>query len=124
MMDLSEAAMPRRSRRMFIKKLVRILSGIVGGAVAIACGEKKPAAEQAGDAREVASCDDLSRISEEDRGARKKLGYVKESPISDNQCQNCNLYLPPKEDGLCGGCMLFKGPVYPTSYCTYWAPKI
>ena len=69
-------------------------------------------------------CSDLSGVSENDVELRKKFAYVKESPIADNQCNNCNLYLPPKTQGLCGGCMLFKGPVYSSGYCTYWAPKV
>ena len=69
-------------------------------------------------------CNDLSGVSESDLELRKKFAYVKESPISDNQCNNCNLYLPPKDAAACGGCLLFKGPVYPSGYCTYWAPKV
>ena len=72
----------------------------------------------------VTSCDDLNGVSETDLALRKKLGYVEKSPIADNQCQNCNLFLPPKEEQKCGGCMLFKGPVFNDAYCTYWAPKV
>jgi hypothetical protein len=48
---------------------------------------------------------------------------VDDSPIAENQCNNCNLYLPPKGDKPCGGCILFQGPVQPEGYCTYWALK-
>lgn len=112
------------SRRMFINGLVRAACAFFAGVIVMACGGKKPADKESSQAGDVSSCDDLSRISEEDRAVRKKLGYVKESPIADNQCQNCNLYLPPKQGQSCGGCMLFKGPVYSNSYCTYWAPKV
>ncbi len=82
--------------------------------------EKKPHAADAS----VDPCVDLTGVSENDIELRKKFAYVKQSPITDNQCNNCNLYLPPKDGGSCGGCMLFKGPVYPSGYCTYWAPKV
>lgn len=114
--------MARHSRRTFVNRLVSAASAMLAGALAIACAGKKPDAEQA--AHDVTSCDDLSQVSEQDRATRRKLGYMKESPIADNQCQNCNLYLPPKAGHSCGGCMLFQGPVYPTGYCTYWAAKV
>jgi len=89
------------------------------------CGEKKGGEDNAGDAQMSADpCSDLSGVSENDIELRKKFAYVKESPIADNQCNNCNLFLPPKAGDKCGGCLLFKGPVYPSGYCTYWAPKV
>lgn len=72
----------------------------------------------------VTSCDDYSGLSEDDLKTRKNLGYVEETPMEDRQCQNCNLYLPPEEENPCGGCALFKGPVFPEAYCTYWAPQV
>ena len=115
------------SRREFILK-----SGfagsvlLVGGALAwSSCEQKKTVDEKKPDAvANVDPCDDLSGVSENDISLRQKLGYVKESPIADNQCNNCNLFLPPGEGKACGTCMLFKGPVYAAGYCTYWAPKI
>ena len=69
-------------------------------------------------------CSDLSGVPENQVELRKKFAYVKESPIADNHCNNCNLYLPPKSGDACGSCLLFKGPVNPSGYCTYWAPKV
>jgi len=68
-------------------------------------------------------CDDIRQVSEAELAKRKSFGYVKESPLADNQCSNCNLYLPPKEPQPCGECILFKGPVRAEGYCTYWAVK-
>jgi len=112
------------SRRTFIRNCAA--SGMVAlGIQAItSCGKSNDNSEKSADAKSPASCDDLSGVSETDLANRKKLGYVEKSPLADNQCQNCNLYLPPKEGEKCGGCMLFKGPVFPEAYCTYWAPKI
>ena len=69
-------------------------------------------------------CGDLSGVAENDLELRRKFAYVKESPIADSHCNNCNLYLPPKADSVFGSCLLFKGPVEPSGYCTYWAPKV
>lgn len=112
-------------RRMFIRNAYRACGFLVAGAIAFTgCGKQKEKGEPATGTTNPADCGDLSAVSEEDIAVRNKLGYVKESPLPDNQCQNCNLYLPPKSGEACGGCMLFKGPVYAEAYCTYWAPKI
>lgn len=67
-------------------------------------------------------CDDMTGVSAEELAKRKKLAYVNTSPIEDNHCGNCALYLPPAKGKACGGCVLFKGPVRPGGYCAYWAP--
>ena len=66
-------------------------------------------------------CDDLSKVSAEEISKRKKLAYVSQSPVEDNQCSNCNLVIPAP-DKPCGACLLFKGPVSPEGHCAYWAP--
>ncbi|HEX8039434.1 MAG TPA: high-potential iron-sulfur protein [Chryseosolibacter sp.] len=105
--------------------MINVLALLTGGWILDSCGPGKSSeAKSTGSDAVVTACDDLSNVSKGDLETRQKLGYVKESPIPDNQCQNCNLYLPPKNGQTCGGCMLFKGPVFPSSYCTYWAPKV
>ncbi|MBK8505940.1 MAG: high-potential iron-sulfur protein [Saprospiraceae bacterium] len=69
-------------------------------------------------------CEDFSGISEPEFKVREAFGYVKDSPIAESQCKNCNLWKPPAEGLSCGGCTLFKGPVYDQAYCTYWAPIV
>jgi hypothetical protein len=112
------------SRRDFLDRCLTAASSAVGVLAMGSCGKKKDAVENAPIDAPVSSCEDMSQVSEEDLAVRNKLGYVKESPIADNQCENCNLFLPPKGQEPCGGCMLIKGPVYLTGYCTYWAPKV
>ena len=85
-----------------------------------ACGEAKKQQE----AYEGDPCEDLRSVSEAELAKRKSFGYVSETPIADNQCSNCNLYLPPKEAQACGKCILFEGPVKARGYCTYWALKV
>lgn len=112
------------SRRKFIYKSLGAGTVSLGGAWVLGgCDPKKSAQE---DKENVAfsDCDDLSGVSENEIEKREKLGYVKESPIPDEQCGNCNLYLPSGTDKDCGKCMLFKGPVYASGYCTYWAPQV
>ncbi|HLT73211.1 MAG TPA: high-potential iron-sulfur protein [Cyclobacteriaceae bacterium] len=77
-------------------------------------GEKGPVPEP---------CEDLSGVSENDRQIREKAAYVTVSPQPEKTCSNCHLYLPPSGGKACGGCMLFKGPVVPSGYCTYWVPS-
>lgn len=81
---------------------------------------KVPAKAKQADAPDP--CDDYTGVSAEDLAKRKKLAYVNKSPIPDSHCGNCALHLPPADGKTCGGCMLFKGPVRTTGYCTYWAP--
>ena len=114
------------SRRQFVWKVILRTGGLLGaGAVLAHCTDRKKEEKNPDTADATADpCGDLTGVSENDIELRKKFAYVKQSPIADNQCNNCNLYLPPKEGSSCGGCMLFKGPVYPSGYCTYWAPKV
>lgn len=114
------------SRRNFLGKLANAGLVMIGANSLAGCENKKEANTDAQSKNEkpVSSCDDLTGVSESDLAVREKLGYVEESPIADNLCHNCNLYLPPKDGQACGGCMLFKGPVFSDAYCTYWAPKV
>lgn len=112
-------------RRIFIRRAWQSCAALFGAAFAFkACGKQEKQGEDIASTSPSADCADLSAVNEKDVTVREKLGYVKESPLADNQCQNCNLYLPPKSGEACGGCMLFKGPVFAEAYCTYWAPKI
>lgn len=88
------------------------------------CNQKKTSQQEDKPTVAVDTCTDFSGVSEKDMQARQKLGYVKESPISDMQCSNCNLWLPPPAGIACGKCMILKGPVYASAYCTYWAPQV
>lgn len=112
------------ARRVFVRRSIVGVATLLGIAHLLpGCGKTSATGEENKATTDVTACDDLSAISEEDRAVREKLAYVETSPIPDNQCSNCNLYLPPKKDSKCGGCMLFKGPVFAEAYCTYWAPK-
>lgn len=107
------------TRRALLKKLVARSLLVVG--ISSSCGSEKTTTYTLA---EVTSCDDLSGLPESEVTKRKQLGYVETSPIDDNICGNCQLYLPPVEDAKCGGCQLFKGPVLEKGYCTYWAPRM
>ncbi len=110
------------SRRRFIQKNIFQALTILGvGGMLNGCDQKQ--STQQHDTKETGPdpCNNLSALSEKDLDARKKLGYVKESPIAEKTCDKCKLWLPPAAGKQCGGCMLFKGPVYTAGYCTYWA---
>lgn len=113
------------SRRVFFSRLAAVSSLSIPVATFLsACNKKEENVETVDVKAEPADCRDLSAVSKADIATREKLAYVNESPIPDNQCANCNLYLPPSGGKKCGGCMLFKGPVEAQGYCTYWAPKV
>ncbi len=112
------------SRRKFLYESLYTIVLLLGGSlVAESCKAKKDNQQQTEYAT-VDSCNDLSGVSDNELKKRQTLGYVEESPLADNHCSNCNLYLPPGKEQACGGCMLFHGPVYASGYCAYWAPQI
>jgi hypothetical protein len=114
------------TRRAFFSKFSLTAAGLFAAGICFNSCDRKNAGEQvqAGDGGSGDSCNDLTGVPVSDIELRKKFAYVDESPIADNQCNNCNLFFPPKPENKCGGCMLFKGPVNPSGYCTYWAPKV
>ncbi|MBN8826653.1 MULTISPECIES: high-potential iron-sulfur protein [unclassified Spirosoma] len=113
----------RYSRRQFIGKSIFSVSTALGLALVLSRCQSKTTSGQEEKKASVNPCEDFSGVSETDLQTRKKLGYVAQSPRPESKCGNCNLWLPPKEGQSCGSCMLFKGPVYTTGYCTYWAPQ-
>lgn len=110
----------RYTRRQLFEKFFRSGSIIFAAASYAGCHENK-SDEKVG--KPVDPCKDLSEVPESDLNARKKLGYVNESPMSEKTCNKCNLWLPPSAKNACGGCLLFKGPVEPSGYCTYWVAQ-
>ncbi|MBX3253199.1 MAG: hypothetical protein KF862_03570 [Chitinophagaceae bacterium] len=114
------------SRRLFLKRGIVFGLTFAGvGALIQGCGQS-PAGGDAQKENKAASaadpCSDYTGLTEDDIKARQHLGYVEVSPVSDRQCSNCNLWLPPPAGNPCGKCQLFKGPVEPGGHCTYWAP--
>lgn len=120
------------TRAVFLKQLVA--SGALFGGLALLAGCSSGEPENSFESEEAPSgstrtdgspsdCGDLSGISAEERENRELYGYVEETSFPDSRCDNCSLYLPPDEEGGCGGCILFSGPVFAEGYCDYWAPK-
>ena len=113
------------TRRKFITATASASPLLLGAGMLMgSCDAKKTSDEAEVGGGSVDSCDDLSGVSAAELEKREKLGYVNQTPIPENRCDNCKLYLPAGEDKPCGGCMLFKGPVYASGYCTYWAPQV
>jgi hypothetical protein len=107
-------------RRKAIKEMIGTLLGVSTLTFLGACTHKAKKYDLA----QVEECDDLEGLDEAEIAKRKQLGYTEETPIRENTCGNCQLYLPPKEGQSCGGCQLFEGPVFEEAYCTYWAPRV
>ena len=113
------------SRRKFINKCFSTGSLFLGSALFLNCrGANKSSSSESENKNQSTSedpCNDLTAVSEGETKKRQSLGYVTKSPIPDNFCGNCSLYIPPKQNIECGGCMLFKGPVYAEGHCVQWA---
>ncbi|WP_338868905.1 high-potential iron-sulfur protein [Spirosoma sp. SC4-14] len=110
---------PSYSRR----KFMAVGTSVFGLSLLLSRCRSKSSSDAKESATAIDPCTDFSGVSETDLKTRKKLGYVDQSPRPESKCGNCNLWLPPKAGKACGGCMLFKGPVHTTGYCTYWAPQ-
>lgn len=110
------------TRRYFIKRAIGAGALLLGNAFIFSCGNRGPAPAKKEEKHIPSSCKDLTGISKEEIEKRKKLGYVEETPIAENKCSNCKLYLPPADASGCGSCTLFKGPVEAEGYCAYYAP--
>ena len=114
------------SRRKFINKCFSSGSVLLGSVLFLNCrgtnesssgnesGHKKPSISDD-------PCNDLTSLSDGELKKRQSLGYVKQSTVPDNSCGNCALYIPAKSEKKCGGCILFKGPVYIEGHCVQWA---
>ena len=117
---------PPFSRRHVLQKLAA--GGVwlgLGGLLTEGCTTKKSGIDEVEkDPLDVEACDDLSKVGEEELKKRENFGYEEVTPMPDKRCDNCNLYIPAQGDRKCGGCILFKGPVFEASYCTYWAPRV
>ncbi|MDC1067682.1 high-potential iron-sulfur protein [Candidatus Kapabacteria bacterium] len=135
------------SRRDLLKSAVSGVAVISGMAVITACGgsskkaepeampeEKKPdeavqekvAEKPESDmaANEAASndpCSDLTGVAEDEVKKRNTIYQYKEVSDKEGQmCQNCQLYNKASDEGSCGGCQLFKGPVQSNGWCVSW----
>lgn len=114
---------PNYSRRKFINKCFTTGGLFLGSAYILSSCNANRTGEKQTDKKtdEAKDCNDLSEVSEVELKKRASLGYVVKSPNPNNFCGNCSLYLPPKEGKACGGCLLFKGPVYKEGHCVQWA---
>ena len=100
-----------------------MFTGFMGVSLIACQGTGKEPKERALNAQ-PSSCDDLSGLTDDEIKLRDTFGYVKQSPLPENQCSNCNLWIPNEADPSCGRCLLFKGPVYAAGHCTSWAPQV
>jgi hypothetical protein len=113
------------ARRTFLQRHLRLVYLLAGSGIILSlksnAAKKQPAKKTVPQDDPKNPCDDLSKVSADEIAKRKKLAYVNQSPVEDNQCGNCNLFIPAP-DKPCGACLLFKGPVSPAGHCAYWAP--
>jgi hypothetical protein len=65
-------------------------------------------------------CEDLSGLTQEDLEVRENFEYVHQTPYPEKRCDNCSLWISPKEGEPCGGCQIINGPIKAEGYCTAW----
>jgi hypothetical protein len=70
-----------------------------------------------------AACTDTSTLTAADKETRKSLAYVDVSPMANQTCQNCSIYVEASKAGQCGTCHLLKGDIAAEGYCNAWAAK-
>ncbi len=123
-----------QDRRKFLKSFfLSATTAAFGTALLQACGNTEHSAEKPAEAKPAqpttapeapaTTIIDSSQMTQEDFDKRKNLGYVEKTPMEDNRCDNCALYLLPEGDKEYGGCQLLRGPIAPEGYCPYWAAK-
>lgn len=110
-------------RRVFIRKYFVKCFSVFGGMIVLqGCNANNSSQSRDKENSSTDSCTDMSGVSDNDKKIRAQAAYVEKSNIPEKICSNCKLHIPPANGKECGGCMLFKGPVYSSAYCTYWAP--
>src|SRR5688500_18146545 len=79
------------NRRRFTFRLLISSAGVFSAGILLeSCGRGKTEENVISDMQASTDpCSDLAEVSENDLELRKKFAYVKESPIADNQCNNC-----------------------------------
>lgn len=115
------------SRRKFIHKCFSFSTGslFLGSVLLVNCrGTNESSVNEKENNKQGTSedpCNDLTDVSRGETKKRQSLGYAIKSPVPENFCGNCALYIPPKPNEKCGRCILFKGPVYYEGHCVQWA---
>ncbi|KPP95250.1 MAG: high potential FeS protein [Bacteroidetes bacterium HLUCCA01] len=113
------------NRKEFLKKFSLMGVAAVGASTLItACGGGGEQTEtaQAPAASAADPCTDVSGLTENDLQMRANVNYVEQTEIPEQRCDNCQLYKQP-ENGGCGGCLLFAGPVTAAGWCSSWVPN-
>ena len=62
----------------------------------------------------------ISKLTADEKETRNDFEYVPKSPFPEKLCNNCDLWLEPQEETLCGGCEIMEGPIHPEGYCNVW----
>ena len=110
------------TRKEFLKQISLMgTTALAAGLILSACGSSEKKAE--GEAETKAPedpCSDLSGLTEDEKAVRDEFEYVAETPIPEERCDNCALWIEPEPGSECGGCQIMAGPIHPGGYCTAW----
>ena len=114
------------SRRKFIHKSLGMAGALLVATLFLdGCGSNKSGKKikNKKQSDSVDPCSDLSGVSDQELDKRRRFGYTTKSPVPGSFCGNCALYIPAAAENDCGGCLLFKGPVYAEGHCAQYAVK-
>lgn len=110
------------NRKDFFKKVSLFGISAIGASTLLkACGggsEEAPAEEAF-----VDPCGDLTGLSDAEKQMRDSLGYIPQTEIPEQRCDNCMLWTVPQGDAFCGGCTIMAGPVHPAGWCNSWVAQ-
>jgi len=100
------------------------LSSLATSVLFMSCGNKKEQSDTTAEEKsEPDPCEDFSQLSPEDLEIRQNFKYVGQTPISEQRCDNCELWIAAAEGKKCGGCQIMNGPVKAEGYCTAWVAQ-
>ncbi len=123
---------PKLDRRTFFRQVG--ITGLAGVGLMLgltACGgDKEGGAATKAAANKPAPppastdpCGDLTGLTTDEKNMRTTLQYVAKAADPAKPCHTCNFWQPPKDNSICGGCTLMKGPIHPDGGCISWVVK-
>lgn len=110
------------NRKEFLKQFGLVGVSAIGASTLLAAcggGGESASSDQQAAATPADPCRDTSSLTQADKDLRTNLGYVEDTENAEQRCDNCQLYKQP-ENGGCGGCLLFNGPVTSNGWCKSW----
>lgn len=69
------------------------------------------------------ACDSVVGLTPQGMAVRGSVAYVDRSKVPEQNCANCQQYVPAPESGQCGSCKVMPGLAHPKGHCKVWAQR-